>query len=162
MVCLKNKPLRYHEILRSLHSPVSVSVNTVIVMSHSLVDFINFVLSRDGLMKMKSAYEQNPALGDPLTLEGQLSENGYKMEKLQGELRKFQGYLADVDGKPPTPNNHRKKNNRSSVSEESLSRSASDSSVGQNHQNVRPPAPQATQFNNNINSNITPVNETNG
>lgn len=26
--------------------------------------------ARDGLMKMKSVYEANPALGDPMTVEG--------------------------------------------------------------------------------------------
>ncbi|RWS28376.1 formin-binding protein 1-like protein [Leptotrombidium deliense] len=85
---------------------------------------------RDGLMKMKVAYEQNSALGDPATVEGQLSENGHRMEKLQQELRKFQGYLSELNGKGTSPNSIRK-SNRNSISEDSLSRSASDSSVGQ-------------------------------
>ncbi|CAG2120892.1 unnamed protein product, partial [Medioppia subpectinata] len=40
---------------------------------------------RDGLMKMRQAYEQNSALGDPNSVEGQLTENGQKMEKLKTE-----------------------------------------------------------------------------
>ena len=34
--------------------------------------------TRDGLMKMKGVYEQNRALGDPLSIEGQLSESGQR------------------------------------------------------------------------------------
>lgn len=34
--------------------------------------------TRDGLMKMKGVYEQNRALGDPLSIEGQLTESGQK------------------------------------------------------------------------------------
>lgn len=100
-------------------------------------------------MKMKNAYEQNPALGDPLSVEGQLSENGHKLEKLRAELRKFQTYLAEIDEtKPPTPVTH-KRSNRNSVSEDSLSRSASDSSVT----NQRPSQPQIVNHNNHNNYN---------
>lgn len=88
---------------------------------------------RDGLIRMKQAYEQNPALGDPNSVEGQLTENGQKMEKLQTELKKFQNLLTDVvDGKPFTPS-AQKKSHRNSVSEDSLSRSASESSVTNNN-----------------------------
>ena len=34
--------------------------------------------TRDGLMKMKGVYEQNRALGDPLSIEGQLAESGQR------------------------------------------------------------------------------------
>ena len=34
--------------------------------------------TRDGLMKMKGVYEQNRALGDPLSIEGQLTESGQR------------------------------------------------------------------------------------
>lgn len=44
-------------------------------------------------MKMKTVYESNSVLGDPMTVEGQLNESGAKLEKLKGELRKFQHYL---------------------------------------------------------------------
>lgn len=47
----------------------------------------------EGLMKMKTVYESNSVLGDPMTVEGQLNESGAKLEKLKGELRKFQHYL---------------------------------------------------------------------
>lgn len=82
-------------------------------------------------MKMRAAYEQNPSMGDPNSVDSQLNENAHKFEKLQSELRKFTGYLSEVDGKPVTPH-VQKRHNRNSVSEDSLSRSASDSSVGHN------------------------------
>ena len=46
--------------------------------------------ARDGLMKMKQVYEANPALGDPMSIQGQLTENGQKLDKLRGELKKYQ------------------------------------------------------------------------
>lgn len=105
--------------------------------------------ARDGLMKMKQVYESNPALGDPMSIQGQLTENGHKLDKLRAELKKFQGYLDEMDGRigstlePPCAAsasasgvnnaNGKKKSSgrRSSVSDgaDSLSRSASDSSV---------------------------------
>ena len=37
--------------------------------------------TRDGLMKMKGVYEQNRALGDPLSIEGQLTESGQRYQQ---------------------------------------------------------------------------------
>jgi len=103
-------------------------------------------------MKMKQAYEQNPALGDPMSVEGQLTENGHKMEKLQTELKKFQSYLSEVDGKPFTPSSQ-KKSHRNSVSEDSLSRSASESSVTNNNNNSNHRSSNASQTVTNHNHN---------
>lgn len=52
--------------------------------------------ARDGLMKMKGVYEQNPALGDPMSIEGQLNQSSNKLDKLGAELAKFQGYLEEA------------------------------------------------------------------
>ena len=52
--------------------------------------------AKDGLMKMKGVYEQNPALGDPMSIEGQLNQSNQKLDKLSAELVKFQGYLEDA------------------------------------------------------------------
>ena len=41
-------------------------------------------------MKMKQVYEANPALGDPMSIQGQLQENGHRLDKLRAELKKFQ------------------------------------------------------------------------
>jgi len=125
--------------------------------------------ARDGLMKMKQVYESNPALGDPMSIQGQLTDNGQRLDKLRAdngqrldklraEQKKYQGYLDDMEGRPVnssanSPHNSRlsvKRNSsaamsateavkghsgggfrRNSVSDgaDSLSRSASDSSV---------------------------------
>lgn len=65
--------------------------------------------TRDGLMKMKGVYEQNRALGDPLSIEGQLTESGQKLDKLRLELQKFQSYLDEAEGRvtAPTQNTNR-------------------------------------------------------
>ena len=46
--------------------------------------------ARDGLMKMKQVYETNPALGDPMSIQGQLTDNGQRLDKLRSELKKYQ------------------------------------------------------------------------
>jgi len=72
--------------------------------------------TRDGLMKMKGVYEQNRALGDPLSIEGQLTESGQKLDKLRLELQKFQNYLDEAEGRAtaPTLNSNRLSNGSSS------------------------------------------------
>ena len=87
--------------------------------------------ARDGLMKMKQVYEGNPALGDPQSIQGQLTENGQRLDKLRAELKKFQGYLDEANEVPQaTPvKNEKKAEKPRRNSAESLSRSASDSSV---------------------------------
>ena len=114
--------------------------------------------ARDGLMKMKTVYEANPALGDPMSIQvmmvvtsailysnktpqGQLTENGHRLDKLRSDFRRYQGWLEEADGSPASTLSIRTGNGtseasprRSSVSDEveSLSRSASDSSVNHN------------------------------
>ena len=41
-------------------------------------------------MKMKQVYEANPALGDPMSIQGQLADNGHRLDKLRAELKKYQ------------------------------------------------------------------------
>jgi len=102
--------------------------------------------ARDGLMKMKTVYEANPALGDPMSIQGQLTENGHRLDKLRSDFRRYQAWLEEAEGKggPGSPastlsnrtNGNGSSPRRSSVSDdvESLSRSASDSSVN-HHKN---------------------------
>lgn len=52
--------------------------------------------TKDGLMKMKGAYELNPAMGDPMSIEGQLNLSTNRLDKLNVELAKFQGYLEEA------------------------------------------------------------------
>ena len=55
--------------------------------------------ARDGLMKMKTVYEANPALGDPMSIQGQLTENGHRLDKLRSDLRRYQAWLEEAEGK---------------------------------------------------------------
>lgn len=89
--------------------------------------------ARDGLFKLKGSYEQNVALGDPQTVQGEINDLGVKLEKLQTDLEKYQNYLTELDTQTVTPDTQ--KRYRNSLSEGSLSRSASESSVSNNHQN---------------------------
>ena len=52
--------------------------------------------ARDGLMKMKQVYEGNPALGDPMSIQGQLTENEKRLTTLQSEKKKFQVSLLQL------------------------------------------------------------------
>ena len=47
-------------------------------------------------MKMKQVYEANPQLGDPMTIQGQLTENGQKLDKLRAEQKKFQVKICNI------------------------------------------------------------------
>lgn len=111
-------------------------------------------------MKMKSAYESNPALGDPMTIEGklkkkkkrynyisfvvmyagQLNECSHKLEKLRTDLKRYITLYEEAvrysqtnnsqTNSPKLQNGSKRRNsNGSGIEEDSLSRSASDSSV---------------------------------
>lgn len=47
-------------------------------------------LVREGLFKLKGSYEQNVALGDPQTVQGEINDLGIRLEKLQTDLEKYQ------------------------------------------------------------------------
>ncbi|XP_014667768.1 PREDICTED: formin-binding protein 1-like [Priapulus caudatus] len=83
--------------------------------------------ARDALQKMKAVYEENPALGDPNSLDKQLNENGDKLDKLRLEQQKFQSYLDEAENKL-TPNTM--KRSRNSFPTDNMSRSSSDLQVG--------------------------------
>ncbi|XP_050436465.1 formin-binding protein 1 isoform X2 [Adelges cooleyi] len=115
------------------------------------------IAAKDGLMKMKGVYESNPALGDPMSTEGQLSECSQRIDKLNADMAKYQALLQEVECNGGSPAGSRKcesteqngigngstnnlsNNHKLNVSipdgkaplgeDESLSRSASDSSV---------------------------------
>ncbi|KAI0218394.1 Formin-binding protein 1 [Lamellibrachia satsuma] len=57
---------------------------------------------RDGLLKMREVYENNPAMGDPLSTNKQLEENAQKLDRLQQEMQKYEKYLADADSRNQT------------------------------------------------------------
>jgi hypothetical protein len=51
---------------------------------------------------MKDVYTSNPALGDPASIEGQLSESGTRLDRLRKELAQFQQLLEEFTGTLPT------------------------------------------------------------
>ncbi|NXD61901.1 FNBP1 protein, partial [Eolophus roseicapillus] len=54
---------------------------------------------RDALTKMKDVYIKNPQMGDAASVDHRLAELGQNIEKLQLEVQKFEGWLAEVEGR---------------------------------------------------------------
>ncbi|XP_026212077.1 formin-binding protein 1 homolog isoform X10 [Anabas testudineus] len=57
---------------------------------------------RDALTKMKDVYIKNPQMGDPASVDPRLTEIGQNIEKLQFEVQKFEGWLAEVEERMPS------------------------------------------------------------
>ncbi|XP_055791917.1 formin-binding protein 1-like isoform X17 [Salvelinus fontinalis] len=57
---------------------------------------------KDALTKMKGVYEKNPQMGDPASVDPRLVEIAMNIEKLQYEVQKFEGWLAEVEGRLPS------------------------------------------------------------
>ncbi|XP_074601103.1 uncharacterized protein LOC141855105 [Brevipalpus obovatus] len=130
---------------------------------------------REGLIKMKHVFEENNSFGDPMTVQNDLKKSSEKLEELQHRLRQAES-LLDCNGTnndhphdndhphenyDHSPNNLRKPQNNS-LSEDSLSRSASDSSVSQKHDPSTPlhgvdEAPLNNHDNDNHNDNYEPI-----
>ncbi|NWS76034.1 FNBP1 protein, partial [Crotophaga sulcirostris] len=56
---------------------------------------------RDALTKMKDVYIKNPQMGDAASVDHRLAELGQNIEKLRLEVQKFEGWLAEVEGRFP-------------------------------------------------------------
>uniref|UniRef100_A0A8C9RIW4 Formin binding protein 1 n=1 Tax=Scleropages formosus TaxID=113540 RepID=A0A8C9RIW4_SCLFO len=56
---------------------------------------------REALTKMKDVYLKNPQMGDPSSVDPRLAEISQNIEKLRLELQKFDGWLAEVEGRMP-------------------------------------------------------------
>ncbi|XP_077354412.1 formin-binding protein 1 isoform X16 [Festucalex cinctus] len=56
---------------------------------------------RDALTKMKDVYVKNPQMGDAASVDPRLTELGQNIEKLQLEVQKFEGWLAEVEERMP-------------------------------------------------------------
>ncbi|XP_063266004.1 formin-binding protein 1 isoform X9 [Prinia subflava] len=57
--------------------------------------------SRDALTKMKDVYIKNPQMGDAASVDLRLAELGQNIDKLRLEVQKFEGWLAEVEGRLP-------------------------------------------------------------
>ncbi|XP_055060033.2 thyroid hormone receptor interactor 10b isoform X2 [Misgurnus anguillicaudatus] len=58
----------------------------------------------EALQKMKGVYEMNSQLGDPSSLQPQITQNVYIIAHLKGELKKYQTQLDEVGGGPGIQN----------------------------------------------------------
>ncbi|XP_039201081.1 formin-binding protein 1 isoform X13 [Crotalus tigris] len=56
---------------------------------------------REALTKMKDVYIKNPQMGDAASVDIKLAELGQNLEKLRLEIQKFEGWLAEVEGRLP-------------------------------------------------------------
>ncbi|XP_020498761.1 cdc42-interacting protein 4 homolog isoform X2 [Labrus bergylta] len=52
----------------------------------------------DALEKMKGVYEQNPQMGDPSSLEPQITETSQNIGRLRGDLTKYETWLSEAVG----------------------------------------------------------------
>ncbi|XP_040000883.1 cdc42-interacting protein 4 homolog [Xiphias gladius] len=52
----------------------------------------------EALEKMKGVYEQNPQMGDPSSLEPQITETAQNIGRLRGELAKYESWLSEAVG----------------------------------------------------------------
>lgn len=107
---------------------------------------------------MKQTYEDNPSLGDPDSTKNQLVENQRKLEKLEQDLKRFQALMDEVLSNTPTGAQKKGsisstetpsvassgQRHRNSLSDESLSRSASETSVNNNYNNGNTPTNSTT------------------
>ncbi|XP_072286003.1 formin-binding protein 1 isoform X11 [Pyxicephalus adspersus] len=59
---------------------------------------------RDALTKMRDVYLKNPQMGDAGSVGQRLIEIGNNIEKLRVEVQKFEGWLAEVEGRLPVRN----------------------------------------------------------
>nr|XP_020466166.1 cdc42-interacting protein 4 isoform X4 [Monopterus albus] len=56
----------------------------------------------EALGKMKDVYEKNPQMGDPASLASQMSQTSQNIERLRGELSKYETWLAEAGGRGDT------------------------------------------------------------
>ncbi|GFN92889.1 formin-binding protein 1-like protein [Plakobranchus ocellatus] len=100
---------------------------------------------REGILKLKDVYANNQALGDPSTLDKKIEENSQKLETLRQELEKYEGYMADAEGKTTSGTSNSLPVRRNSASEDSHSLSTSGS--GDTPHNPQVSAPGTNQLN---------------
>ncbi|XP_053085797.1 thyroid hormone receptor interactor 10b isoform X2 [Pangasianodon hypophthalmus] len=58
----------------------------------------------EGLNKMRRVYEQNNQLGDPASLEPQINQTTHNINRLMGDLSRYQAWLGEAGGVPTYSN----------------------------------------------------------
>ncbi|XP_024128331.1 cdc42-interacting protein 4 homolog isoform X4 [Oryzias melastigma] len=53
----------------------------------------------EALGKMKDVYEKNPQMGDPASLAPQINQTSQNIERLRGEMSKYETWLAEAGGR---------------------------------------------------------------
>ncbi|MBN3310170.1 CIP4 protein, partial [Amia calva] len=53
----------------------------------------------EALNKMKDVYEKNPQMGDPNSLAPQINQTSQNMDRLRGDLQKYESWLAEAGGR---------------------------------------------------------------
>ncbi|XP_048449768.1 formin-binding protein 1-like, partial [Rhincodon typus] len=53
----------------------------------------------EALDKMKDVYQRNPQMGDPNSLEPRIMETNQQIDRLRGEIQKYEIWLADAEAK---------------------------------------------------------------
>ncbi|XP_017284865.1 cdc42-interacting protein 4 homolog isoform X5 [Kryptolebias marmoratus] len=56
----------------------------------------------EALGKMKDVYEKNPQMGDPATLASQISQTSQNIERLKGEMGKYENWLTEAGARGDT------------------------------------------------------------
>ncbi|KAM9745962.1 cdc42-interacting protein 4 homolog isoform 2-T2 [Menidia menidia] len=56
----------------------------------------------EALGKMKDVYEKNPQMGDPASLASQISQTSQNIDRLKGELNKYETWLTEAGGRGDT------------------------------------------------------------
>ncbi|XP_041673249.1 cdc42-interacting protein 4 homolog isoform X4 [Cheilinus undulatus] len=56
----------------------------------------------EALGKMKDVYEKNPQMGDPASLASQINQTSQNIDRLRGELNKYETWLAEAGGRGET------------------------------------------------------------
>ncbi|KAM6954196.1 formin-binding protein 1a [Aplochiton taeniatus] len=90
---------------------------------------------RDALIKMREVYERNPGMGDPSSLDPGLEEVTHTLEKLQLDLHRHQGWLAELESRAAESSDRR----QSGCAYDSQATTPGSSSLNQlNHINSNP------------------------
>uniref|UniRef100_A0A8C9G1B2 Formin binding protein 1 n=1 Tax=Pavo cristatus TaxID=9049 RepID=A0A8C9G1B2_PAVCR len=88
----------FRSLKRGVSSPLDTSLSFFSSFLPHRVQWRDFL---DALTKMKDVYIKNPQMGDAASVDHRLSELEQNIEKLRLEVQKFEGWLAEVEGRLP-------------------------------------------------------------
>uniref|UniRef100_A0A3P9MS58 Thyroid hormone receptor interactor 10 n=1 Tax=Poecilia reticulata TaxID=8081 RepID=A0A3P9MS58_POERE len=77
--------------------------------------------SGEALEKMRGVYEQNPQMGDPSSLEPQITQTSQNIGRLRGEMAKYEMWLSEAVGGEDASHNTTNNNSHITATQNSLS-----------------------------------------